>query len=59
MNKYIVNVREVWTQMVEVEAENEKQAKRKVSMHQGQEIEDTLEYSHTLGSEYWTVDKAD
>ena len=57
MKKYIVCVREVWIQMLKVEAESDSEAIEIVERGGGKEIENMLEYSHTLDSEYWTVDK--
>lgn len=57
MSKYIVVKREVWTQMVEVEAESDLEAIQEVSNGKGTEIDDTLEYSHTMPVDSWTVDK--
>ena len=54
--KYTVCKREVWTQLVEVEAESEQAALEAVSKGRGEEIDNTLEYSHDMSIEYWTVD---
>ena len=56
--KYIVNVREVHIQMVEIEAATEEEALDKVRGGEGNYI-DPLEYSHTLDSDHWTVDEDD
>ena len=57
MKKFIVSVREVHIQMVEVEAENEEEAKDKVLAGDGVHRDDSLEFSHTLDSELWTVEE--
>lgn len=57
MPKFIVNIREVHTQMVEVEAEDKKDAKIKVAQGEGTYLDNTLEYSHTLNKSTWTVDE--
>lgn len=54
--KYTICKREVWTQLVEVEAESEQDALIAVSRGQGQDIDNTLEYSHDMSIEYWTVE---
>jgi len=56
MPKYIVNVREVHTQMVEIEAKDENDAKQNVREGKGTYLDDTLEYSHTLDPDGWTVE---
>jgi len=58
MAKYIVVKREVWTQMVEVEAESELEAIQSVERGEGEDISDTLEYSHTMPVDSWTVEKS-
>lgn len=58
MAKYIVNVREVHIQMVEVEAVDEEDAIEEVRKGGGTYLDNTLEYSHCLDPEYWTVDEA-
>lgn len=57
--KYLVEVREVWVQMVEIEAEYENEAIQKVSQGQGEQLEGCFEYSHTLDPEYWTINRGD
>ena len=54
---YVVGVREVWTHMLEVEAESSKDALKKVQQGKGKDTEDTLTYSHTLDKEQWTVNE--
>lgn len=55
MAKYIVNVREVHVSMMEIEAESEEEAIKEVARGGGEEV--ALEYSHTLETDYWTVDE--
>ena len=59
MGKYIVEKREVWTQMVEVEAESDLEAIKAVSNGHGTEIDNTLEYSHDMPVDSWTTDKVE
>jgi hypothetical protein len=58
MPKFTVCVREVWIQMVAVEAPDEANAKERVADGQGTYLgaPGGLEYSHTLDRETWTVD---
>jgi len=53
---YIVNVREVYIQPYRVVAKSAEEAIRLVEEDDGEIIKDQLEYSHTLGSEFWTVE---
>ena len=55
--KFHVVIREVYIQTVEIEAKNEKDAIEKVETDGGEYLPDTLEYSHTLGSDCWTIFK--
>lgn len=57
MAKYIINVREVWVQMISIEANSKEEALDLVCQGKGEEIDDTLEFSHLMDKEYWTVDK--
>jgi len=57
MKKYSVCKREVWTQIVEVDAASEDEALRAVRNGHGNDVDDTLEYSHDMSTEFWTVDK--
>lgn len=59
MKKYIVTVREVHTQLVEVMAESVEDAREKVADDKGKYLDDTLEYSHTLNKDTWGVDVAE
>ncbi len=58
MPKYIVVVKEVWNQPVEVEADSPTEAKQKVLDGEGYIIEDWFEYSFCLGPETWAVEEA-
>ena len=53
--KFIVEVREVWIQPVEIETVSEKEAIEGVREGEGKYIEDGFEYSHTLSTDKWTV----
>jgi len=56
MPTYIVEVREVWVQPIEVEAETPEEAKRKVwDSLEGVVAEDRFEFSHTQDPGFWTV----
>jgi len=57
MDKYIVYVREVWTQPVEVEANSAGEAKEKIYRGEGVVIEDRLGFSDYLDSSSWTGEK--
>lgn len=57
MPKFIVEKREVWTQMVEVEAKDAEEAKFLVSRGGGLMLDETLEYSHDLATDNWTVEE--
>lgn len=57
MQKFIVFVREVHVQGFTVIAKNEEEAKDFVREGRGDIVEDSLEYSHALDSELWTVEK--
>lgn len=59
MNEYTVCKREVWIQYVTIKAESENDAKIKVSHGEGIEHDNTLEYSHDMSVEYWTVDETE
>jgi len=59
MPKYIVEKREVWTQMVEIEAKDAEEAKLLVSRGQGLMLDDTMEYSHDLATDLWTTEEAE
>jgi hypothetical protein len=53
---FTVCKREVWTQLVEVEATSKEEALKAVSRGEGTDCDNTLEYSHDMSIEYWTVD---
>ena len=55
MPKYIVEVREVWSQGVEIEADSPEEALEKVKEEEGDTMEALFEYSHTLDKEFWVV----
>lgn len=55
--RYIVSRREVHIQMVSVEAESKEEAIEKVAEGEGEMMDNTLEYSHSLDPEYWTVEE--
>lgn len=57
MKKYVVNVREVHVQPVRIEATSKEEAIEKIVKGQGTTVDDGLEYSHTLDSEFWTVEE--
>ena len=57
MPKYIVVVKEVWNQPVEVEADSPTEAKQKILDGEGYVVEDWFEYSFCLGPETWTVEE--
>jgi hypothetical protein len=46
MMRFIIEKHEIWTQMVEIEAKDEEEAKLLVSRGQGLMLDETLEYSH-------------
>lgn len=53
-----VIVPEVWYQTVEIEAESQEEAIRKVADGDGNYLDDKLEYSHTRdSSEFYCVDE--
>jgi hypothetical protein len=57
MPKFIVTKREVWTQGVEVDANNEADAIRKVDQGDGEIIESLFEYGHSLKADQWTAEE--
>lgn len=54
MLTYYVHRREVWIQTVEIAADTEEDALRRVVDGEGENT-DLFEYSHTCPSEGWTV----
>jgi hypothetical protein len=56
MPRYLVTIREVHTQMVEVDAADADAAKEAVRDGGGTYLDNTLEYSHTLDPETWTAE---
>jgi hypothetical protein len=57
VKKYTVAVREVHIQLVEVEAESASEAKIRVAKGEGDFLDNSLEYSHSLDPDTWTVDE--
>jgi hypothetical protein len=57
MKKFRVLVREVHVQWVEIESTSEEEAKDRVQQGEGEIVEGSLEYSHTLDSDTWTVEE--
>jgi hypothetical protein len=55
--RYIVTIREVHTQMVQVDAADADAAKATVRDGGGTHLDNTLEYSHTLDPETWTAEQ--
>jgi hypothetical protein len=49
--------RYVYTEAFEVRARDENEALEKVWHDGGEDVEGTFEYSHTLSSDTWTVEK--
>jgi hypothetical protein len=58
MRKYLVGVREVHIQTIEILATSEKEAIRKVAEGNDNQEEISLDYSHTLDEAAWTVEEA-
>ncbi len=59
LRRYLVTVREVHTQMVRVDAVDPDAAKAVVRDGGGEYLDGTLEYSHTLDCDTWTVEQID
>lgn len=57
--KYLVGIREVHVNTVEVEAENQEDAIEKARSGECFPYDLDIEYSHTLGHDTWTVEKGD
>jgi hypothetical protein len=55
MKRFLVEKREVWTQLVAVDAENEKEAIEIASNGGGVDVDNSMEYSQDLGTETWTI----
>lgn len=55
MAKYLVTVREVYTQAYEVEAENKQDALGKAL--DGEAIDGSFEWSHNLPQDVWTIEE--
>ena len=54
---YIVYIREVYVQSVRVKAKSKEDAIALAVEGVGEDTPDTLEYSHTLPEETWTVER--
>lgn len=64
MAKFTVRVKEVWVQCIEVDADNEDDARTVAEeivstgvMQDGSELEDYVGYSYTLEPDEWVVHK--
>jgi len=57
MAKFIVYRKEVYQQPVHIEADTEKEAIKKVEDGEGETREEELDYSYTLESDLWHVEK--
>ncbi|HUT58513.1 MAG TPA: hypothetical protein VNA25_11770 [Phycisphaerae bacterium] len=58
MSKFHVQIREVHVNHVEVEAETEEEAKDIAEKMLARGVDDlSLEYSHTLSKDHWTVEE--
>lgn len=57
MSKYIVTIREVWYQGVEIEADSEEEAFEKVDSGEGKYLMELLGYSYTLEQDTWNIEK--
>ena len=55
MPKFMVDVREVWTRGVEIEADDIEDAISKVADGEGKHNPDYFDYSHELDPENWTA----
>lgn len=59
LRRYLVTVREVHTQVVRIDAVDPDAAKAVVRDGGGEYLDGTLEYSHTLDCDTWTVEQID
>jgi len=57
MTTYIVYVPEVWYQQVRIEADSEDEAMSLVQAGNGEDIDNTLEYSHRVETTDWNISK--
>ena len=57
MKKYIVHVKEVWDQPVEIMAESKEEAIQKIADGEGEMLEKELDYSHSLDINDWWVEE--
>lgn len=59
--RFIVEVREVWVRSVAVTADSKQEAIDKIATGEvsnnfaGEQVENGIEYSHTLGADTWTI----
>jgi hypothetical protein len=59
MKKFVVQIREVHIQLVEIEAENYLDAIHRVENGEGDNLEGGSEYSHTLEPDFWYISGPD
>ena len=59
MPRFIVEKREIWIQMVEIEAPDMEEVKFLVSSGGGRRLDKPLKYDHDLSEEFWTVEPSD
>lgn len=52
---YIVSVKEVYIESLKVKASSKKEAIKKIENGEGEFINDSLQFSHTLSPRNWTV----
>jgi len=57
MKTFVVHVKEVWVQLVEVQAVSELEALEKVSEGECTCPDNAPEYSHDMPVEHWTVEE--
>lgn len=58
MAKFVVGVKEVHIQLVEIDdVENAEEALEIVREGGGNTLDDSLDYSHTLDSDTWTINE--
>ena len=57
MIKFLIRTKEVWIQVVEVEANSEEEAIRKVEEGEGICSDNDFEFSYMLDSDEWEVEK--
>lgn len=59
MPKYIVHVREVWVQPIEVEADSPDDAQDRIWAGEGVQLDNRFEFSHCLERGTWTVEEVE